>query len=231
MNNLSTTIAADINRHHEEACAKADEAISHAIEAGKLLLQVKASLGHGQFLPWVRAHLTVGVRQAQNYIAAAQGKPTPIRSAPNAKQVAHLTDAKPVTQSHQCHTDTSDAVSRHVTQAVEMPADLEKWLGRPSFCPAIGYWHCASDASGGYWIVPSVQHPECFHISRLSPEDETGESFFDGTRRPVPAYMVESYLTTTFGLTDPVALKWSSIQRLGLDRPFGEPEVAAAQRG
>jgi hypothetical protein len=69
-----TTIAADIDRHHAEAIACAASAVEHAKAAGTLLLQVKAQLPHGEFLPWVQAHLTVSDRQARRYMAAALGK-------------------------------------------------------------------------------------------------------------------------------------------------------------
>ena len=45
--NIRVTIANEINSHAEQATAKANEAMHHAIEAGKLLLEVKASLAHG----------------------------------------------------------------------------------------------------------------------------------------------------------------------------------------
>lgn len=68
------TYAADINRHHQQAQAHASQAIEHAIEAGRLLLQAKEQLPHGQFLPWLEANCQVSARQAQRYMRAAQGK-------------------------------------------------------------------------------------------------------------------------------------------------------------
>ena len=67
--------AAGINRHHQQAQAHASRAIEHAIEAGKLLLQAKAQLPHGQFLSWLEANCQVSARQAQRYMRAAQGRP------------------------------------------------------------------------------------------------------------------------------------------------------------
>jgi hypothetical protein len=76
-----TTIAADIDRHHAEAIACAASAVEHAKAAGTLLLQVKAQLPHGEFVPWMQAHLAVSKRQAQRYMTAAMGKPAPARIA------------------------------------------------------------------------------------------------------------------------------------------------------
>ncbi len=69
------TYAADINHHHQQAQQHAAKAIDHAIEAGKLLLKVKAELPHGQFLAWLEANIAVSARQARRYMQAAQGKP------------------------------------------------------------------------------------------------------------------------------------------------------------
>jgi hypothetical protein len=73
------TTAANINAAHLLAQKHAGEAIAHARTAGALLLQVKAELPHGGFLPWLAAHCEVSERQAQRYMRAAQGKPLPLR--------------------------------------------------------------------------------------------------------------------------------------------------------
>lgn len=50
MNVITTdTRAAQIQAHHDAAHAAADKAIEHAKQAGVLLLEVKASLPHGEF--------------------------------------------------------------------------------------------------------------------------------------------------------------------------------------
>lgn len=77
---IKISIAADINRHHQLASDKASEAVHHATEAGKLLLEVKATLPHGQFGEWMEKNISISSRQAQRYMGVAQGKPGPIRS-------------------------------------------------------------------------------------------------------------------------------------------------------
>lgn len=74
MNDIAASSAAAINHHHGLARAKANEAIEHAIEAGRLLLAVKCQLMHGEWVAWLRANVTVTPRQAQRYMAAADGK-------------------------------------------------------------------------------------------------------------------------------------------------------------
>jgi len=73
-------LVSDINHHHQLACLRADEAVNHAVQAGKLLLGVKATLPHGQFGDWLQSNLEVTPRHARRYMAAAQGKPVPIRT-------------------------------------------------------------------------------------------------------------------------------------------------------
>jgi hypothetical protein len=82
-------VATQINAAHQQAIAHADKAINFAKQAGDLLLLVKADLAHGEFLPWVENNLDVTPRQAQRYMAAAQGKPLPI-SAIKCDTVSHL---------------------------------------------------------------------------------------------------------------------------------------------
>ena len=84
MNTEITTTTADmateINRLHGMAVDRAGEALQYATEAGKLLLEVKTALPHGEFAAWIEKNLSVSVRQVQRYISVAQGKPQPIRA-------------------------------------------------------------------------------------------------------------------------------------------------------
>src|SRR5829696_3209234 len=45
-------LAAGINKMHDRANASAKSALESAIEAGHLLIQAKAQVGHGGWLPW-----------------------------------------------------------------------------------------------------------------------------------------------------------------------------------
>lgn len=205
--NIRVTIANEINSHAEQATAKANEAMHHAIEAGKLLLEVKASLAHGQFGEWLQTNVKVSPRQAQRYMAAAEGKPVPIRSLSSKYDtVSHLTD-----ESKQAVTD---------------------WPV-PTWTPTPGHWMSAVTNEAAWWVVPSLEHPGFFHISKFH-QDATakadpnqvywdGESLFDGTKRPVRADVVEPMLQH-LGMKEPVNAEWTSREKPGLSRPFGEPE-------
>jgi hypothetical protein len=67
-----TDIASAITREHDAAFSAARDALTHAREAGRLLLDAKAQLPHGQWLAWIDSHVpTVGARQAQKYMRLA----------------------------------------------------------------------------------------------------------------------------------------------------------------
>jgi Protein of unknown function (DUF3102) len=79
-------LAAAINDEHVAAESAAAEAIHRARHAGELLLQAKAQLQHGQWLPWLTANCTVGARQAQRYIRLTQNWDTLL----NTTSTSHL---------------------------------------------------------------------------------------------------------------------------------------------
>lgn len=89
---ISTTLATEINTLHAKAVHHAGSAIDFAKQAGELLLKAKSDLPHGDFLPWLEANCTVTPRQAQRYMAAAQGKPIPVRAI-KCDTVSYLPDA------------------------------------------------------------------------------------------------------------------------------------------
>jgi len=55
-----TDLAGKIEAEHQAAIGAARSAMEHAIRCGQLLLEAKASIGHGGWLPWVEANLSSG---------------------------------------------------------------------------------------------------------------------------------------------------------------------------
>ena len=124
--NLATW-ATDINHHHQQACLRAGEAINHAIEAGKLLIAVKQRLPHGEFGNWLEKNIQVTQRQAQRYIAAAQGKPVPVRAiASNATPVSYLAAPAPGTKEYAKELEEARSLIAHLQYAVLMAK--VRWL-------------------------------------------------------------------------------------------------------
>ena len=124
--NLATW-ATDINHHHQQACLRAGEAINHAIEAGKLLIAVKQRLPHGEFGNWLEKNIQVTQRQAQRYIAAAQGKPVPVRAiASNTTPVSYLAAPAPGTKEYAKELEEARSLIAHLQYAVLMAK--VRWL-------------------------------------------------------------------------------------------------------
>ncbi len=73
MDTVLTTdeLSRNIRLHHQAAQVSASTAIEHAIEAGKLLAQVKSALPHGDWLPYL-AGVEITARQAQRYMQVAR---------------------------------------------------------------------------------------------------------------------------------------------------------------
>jgi len=79
-----TELLADaIVAEHQAAQRAWEDAVTHAIECGRLLLQAKESVGHGQWMKWLENHFPASVRTAQNYMRLA-------RHEANAQAAAHL---------------------------------------------------------------------------------------------------------------------------------------------
>src|SRR5262245_22020705 len=66
------TLASRMHASHA-ACETALRAsVSHALEAGRMLLKAKERCGHGQWLPWLTANIAVSERTAQSYMKVAK---------------------------------------------------------------------------------------------------------------------------------------------------------------
>jgi N6-adenosine-specific RNA methylase IME4 len=66
-------LAGDINREHA-ACIESGEAFAaHAYRCGELLLEAKAHVPYGAWLPWLAENFAASERTAYQYMKAAQG--------------------------------------------------------------------------------------------------------------------------------------------------------------
>ena len=205
--NIRATIANEINGHAEQATAKANEAMHHAIEAGKLLLEVKASLAHGQFGAWLETNVKVSARQAQRYMAVAGGKPVPVRAL----------SSKYDTVSHLTHEDAQ-------------AKSLAEYF-KPTWEPTPGHQMLTVLNEAAYWVIPSLEHPGHFFITKLSTgggkslstelEDADGESYLEFTKKPVKSVAVEMFLGS-YGLKEPAKQVWASTPTEGMSRAWGD---------
>jgi hypothetical protein len=80
--------AVQIRTHHEHATQAAGRAIEHARLAGECLIQAKARIRRGKWLPWLEANCNVSERTAQGYMRLARELPK--LDGPKAQRVADL---------------------------------------------------------------------------------------------------------------------------------------------
>jgi phage N-6-adenine-methyltransferase len=70
-------LATRINAEHNAYIAAHKKGLAHAMRAGKLLMQAKELLEHGEWLPWLEQHCPgVSVRTVQLYMRLARGRAT-----------------------------------------------------------------------------------------------------------------------------------------------------------
>lgn len=72
LSNSLTDLAARIREEHEATSAFLRHGLEHAIAAGKLLIEAKAQLKHGEWLPWLCECCQVPERTASHYMRLAR---------------------------------------------------------------------------------------------------------------------------------------------------------------
>lgn len=210
------TIITQINSHHQLAIKQAKDAVTNAKAAGLLLLQVKASMPHGKWTDWLKANVEVSDRQAQRYMAAAQGKTVPLR------ELAGKSDTVSVLKKP----NRSTGVWKN-----------EKWQ------PEAGCMYLFKESEATYWILPSDAFGLWFHVckhysgdrmstsgfrrewtifSKITDPDLTSE-FYVGTTRPLGYIGVEGVLKS-YGLQNfAKSLVLGKQIQQGFESPFGQP--------
>jgi hypothetical protein len=69
-------LAARIRDAHRDVGMLLTRSVERAFDAGELLIEAKAQLKHGQWLPWLRDHVEISERAAQLYMRLARYRPT-----------------------------------------------------------------------------------------------------------------------------------------------------------
>lgn len=87
-NTLAQTSADEIRKLHGELLEAARTTLDKAIRIGQLLKGVRASLAHGEWLPWCERNLPFTARTASNYVRVFED-----RDRLKSETVSDLTDA------------------------------------------------------------------------------------------------------------------------------------------
>jgi len=66
-------LAVRINAEHEKVKDALQRGAMHAIEAGRLLMQAKATVQHGEWLDWIGTNCQFAHRTAETYMRLAEG--------------------------------------------------------------------------------------------------------------------------------------------------------------
>ena len=133
MNDLTTPIPTveQINLEYRLSQSKASEAVQHAINCGLMLLQVKAGLAHGEWLPWLKQQQEAGAiefteRTASKYmkVAANRNHGSDLIEAPSIRAALELlSEDKAATD--QTALDLETAKEREAREAAEAVAKRE----------------------------------------------------------------------------------------------------------
>jgi hypothetical protein len=211
--------AQEINRLHQLAHQFATNAVINAITAGELLHEAKRQLKHGQFQQWVKKTVNVSLRQAQRYMAAAEGK--------------HIA------LNHLIISDKNDTVS-HLKPVPKKSTGT--WTdGR--WIPDRGFFYLFKEDKANYWVssAPNGGFHVCKHYSgekmssagfymrytvlAVNTDEDLTSQFYIGTRyAPLNARCINDILNS-YGLKDiKGSLLFGFEDNEPSDRPWCEPE-------
>jgi hypothetical protein len=205
-------LARRINVEHQECGRLLQAGLHHAMNAGKLLLEAKERVGHGGWLPWLKANVPFSERTARGYMRVA--REVPKLGEGNRQRVADLS-------------------YRKALKALAEPGDEEtpdaREGGAPDLVKTLTEMGCPPDAS----LVPRPGHNLWFvhdwHILWVEPSDTPGLYFVThvflgkaddgsdgsvrGTRSPIPPELIPLEVET-LGAKGTVALGTAEGKRI-----------------
>lgn len=154
-----------INAAHRKAELSARDAIQHALEAGGLLRQVKNSLQHGQWLPWLGENFKGSNKTAERYLRLHDHRDL----ISNSTRASDLS----IRQAERLLTVAKPVVSKPVEPTIILP-DLDHYL----------LWLREGSQYGFAAIVPYQPDPAYFFYG-FSEDDSFGGSSICGNKRAI----------------------------------------------
>lgn len=119
-------VAKRIAQLHSEICQSVRSTLDKAIEIGELLSDTKASLKHGEWLPWLRLNAPFTAKTAQNYLRLFEN-----RERLKCETVSDLTQAyRPETHSDQPDKRPPPWKTSPWNKAEKFAEQFEFWLIR-----------------------------------------------------------------------------------------------------
>ncbi len=134
-----TDLAGHINTEHEACRASMQKGLEHAFKAGGLLLEAKAGLPHGEWLPWLGKNCPdISERTVQRYMRLAENrgeleaKPATVADLTMRAAEEALTAPREIEGTDPTHGSYLPWSERNVSP--EHQAFLERCLGRMAQC-------------------------------------------------------------------------------------------------
>ena len=193
--NRLPVLAGEINRAHKAAREAAQTSLERAIEAGERLIEAKALVAHGQWLPWLKELCDLSERSAQVYMRLARHK-----DVTNTKSAA-VADL------------TMRAAVAEITEP-KWPDKLSEKFKAVRHLPFIGHIKIGlrEDAAGWdeVWIAPSYQHNGFCYVTHAWTERSDGGTMLTGTKKPVRVDFVSTMIVEHLSY-DLVGTDWFDI--------------------
>jgi len=170
-------LAEQINHHHRACEAAMNRGLDHALQAGRLLIEAKAQVNHGGWLPWLKENFVGSDRTAQIYMRVADRWP---EIEAKAQEPTLL---------------TLDAASRLLTTPKAGPGPI----GAAKYTMPAGFTLETGKCLGGkrlrtdgrithsVWVAESIEHPGYWNIILIGwlPQSAEEGGFIGGMQRPV----------------------------------------------
>jgi hypothetical protein len=155
-------LAAEISAAREGLNGAVKTAINQAIIIGQRLIEAKALLKHGEWLPWLNEHCFLSERQAQKYMRIARAKEALAAKAPL----------------------TADLTIERAIEALSIAKP-------PSCLPPAGFIKIGEHGSDTIVVAASYQHPGFFYVTRFT-QNRDGTADIIGGRRPIRSDFAEA---------------------------------------
>ena len=216
------TLAAEIRAEHTKATASAINALEHAIIAGRLLVQAKAAVAHGEWLPWLAANCPdISARSVQGYIRLAKNAPA-LLADPNTQRVSHLGVREALNMVADHRPTSADAPGPDLTEPTIERDGFE--LHDDQFLVGVKLTDRGRQRIGLY-IFP-YSEPGFFYVTRedmnnalnpLPPRYDPGaHSSVEGTEKPVCRAAVR-FVLQSLRVGDTKEFKWKAWATQGFD--------------
>jgi hypothetical protein len=148
-------LAEQINIEHQAAERDLNAGLQHALEAGRLLMQAKGRVEHGEWLPWLSKNVTFSDRTARAYMQIATRWPDLENQNGGALPICSYREALRLVA--EPAPEKSDEADHHE------PDHLESF---PALSPDVVI-SAGGDCYDLLEIYPSVSHPGYFHVAHF----------------------------------------------------------------